>query len=186
MELNENNIKAAYETATESEKRLLSNLFPDLMLDKKKDVTERVKTFEDACCELGCDHYLVKEWAINNFIIESPDLKAYMKLRIICAALNEGWEPQFKKDERRWFPWYYLWTEREILEDSDKCYMMSIDDKYQSEYKSLVCTSNYLSVCNTIYIASLLCLKSEALAEYCGKQFIDLWADFMLIPKNLS
>lgn len=185
MEINENNIKAAYEEATESEKRLLSNLFPELLLGRK-DVTERIKTFEDACRELGGNHSLVKEWTINNSIIESPDLKAYMKLRIICAALNEGWEPQFKINEERWFPWYYLWTEREIREDSDERHMIIIGDKYQSEYTSLVCTSDYLSVCTSVYIPFNLCLKSEALAEYCGKQFIDLWADFMLIPKNLS
>lgn len=33
-------------------------------------------------------------------------------------------------------------------------------------------------------IGSRLCLKSEALATYCGKQFIRLWADFNLIIKQ--
>ena len=32
-------------------------------------------------------------------------------------------------------------------------------------------------------INSRLCLKSEALAAYCGKQFIDFWADLCLITK---
>ena len=29
-------------------------------------------------------------------------------------------------------------------------------------------------------VGSRLCLKSEALAIYCGKQFINIWADFNL------
>ena len=32
-------------------------------------------------------------------------------------------------------------------------------------------------------IASLLAFKTEELAEYAGKQFIDLWADFCLTKK---
>ena len=61
MEIDIKNIMAAYETATESEKILLSTLFPDLSLgqtEKAPDdrpVTERIKTFDDACCELGSD-----------------------------------------------------------------------------------------------------------------------------------
>ena len=30
---------------------------------------------------------------------------------------------------------------------------------------------------------SRLCFKSEALATYCGQQFIKLWADFNMIKK---
>ena len=30
-------------------------------------------------------------------------------------------------------------------------------------------------------VGSRLCLKNRELSTYCGKQFIDLWADFKLI-----
>ena len=33
------------------------------------------------------------------------------------------------------------------------------------------------------YVGSRLCLKSDTLAVYCGKQFINIWADFCLIRK---
>lgn len=50
----------------------------------------------------------------------NSDVVAYLKLRIITAALNEGWEPQFTQDEDRWFPWHVLWTEEELSSKSDE------------------------------------------------------------------
>lgn len=76
---------------------------------KPKDIMERVKTFEDACRELGEEHPFVRSYnGYTNNIHENnkndTDILAYLKLRIICAALNEGWEPQFTEDEWRYYP----------------------------------------------------------------------------------
>ena len=193
MEIDIKNIMAAYETATESEKILLSTLFPDLSLgqtEKAPDdrpVTERIKTFEDAMLALGEEHPLVKEWHCGENL--SSDLEAYLQLRVICAALNEGWEPQFTEDEWRWFPWHYLWTESELDEQSDEWkadrHLIMIGDKYQSEYAGLACADSYCAPSDShSFVGSRLCLKSEALATYCGKQFIELWSAFMLTPKK--
>ena len=193
MEIDIKNIMAAYETATESEKILLSTLFPDLSLgqtEKAPDdrpVTERIKTFEDAMLALGEEHPLVKEWHCGENL--SSDLEAYLQLRVICAALNEGWEPQFTEDEWRWFPWHYLWTESELDEKSDEWkadrHLIMIGDKYQSEYAGLACAYSHLAPSDAnSSLGSRLCLKSEALATYCGKQFIEIWADFLLTPKK--
>lgn len=76
---------------------------------KPKDIMERVKTFEDACRELGEDHPFVSAytaWIKHEEFDDQEDILAYMKLRIICAALNEGWEPQFTEDEWRYYPWF--------------------------------------------------------------------------------
>ena len=76
-----------------------------------KDVTERIKTFEDACNELGEEHPLIQAYrqlleiaTCEDYVRETfgADTVSYLKLRIIAAALNEGWEPTFDKDERRW------------------------------------------------------------------------------------
>lgn len=45
-----------------------------LVDEKPKDVTERIKTFEDACHELGESHPLVKEWQMCGQNL-SPDLE---------------------------------------------------------------------------------------------------------------
>lgn len=76
-----------------------------LVDDKPKDVTERIKTFEDACKELGNEHPFVRtynEYARNMSEENKNDVDviAYLKLRIIVAALNEGWKPKFTEDER--------------------------------------------------------------------------------------
>ena len=110
-----------------------------------------------------------------------------MKLRIIAAALNEGWEPQFTEDECRWYPWFTLWTEEELSEKSDEWkadrHLISTGD-YSGDYAGFASAdSNYAPSNTYTYIGSRLCFKSEALATYCGKQFISLWADFNMIKK---
>ena len=92
---------------------------------KPKDIMERVKTFEDACRELGEDHPFVRAYNgytsnIHEDNKNDTDILAFLKLRIICAALNEGWEPQFTEDEWRYYPWFILWTEDELSEKSDE------------------------------------------------------------------
>lgn len=159
---------------------------------KPKDIMERVKTFEDACRELGEDHPFVRSYnGYANNIHENnkndTDILAYLKLRIICAALNEGWEPQFTEDEWRYYPWFTLWTEDELSEKSDEWktdrHLISTGE-YQTDYAGLVfATSNNAPSAASAFFGSRLCLKSDTLAVYCGKQFINIWADFCLIRK---
>lgn len=159
---------------------------------KPKDIMERVKTFEDACRELGEDHPFVRSYnGYANNIHENnkndTDILAYLKLRIICAALNEGWEPQFTEDEWRYYPWFTLWTEDELSEKSDEWktdrHLISTGE-YQTDYAGLVsATSSYTPSNADAHFGSRLCLKSDTLAVYCGKQFINIWADFCLIRK---
>lgn len=159
---------------------------------KPKDIMERVKTFEDACRELGEDHPFVRSYnGYANNIHENnkndTDILAYLKLRIICAALNEGWEPQFTEDEWRYYPWFTLWTEDELSEKSDEWktdrHLISTGE-YQTDYAGLVSASSANAPSSAAaYIGSRLCLKSDTLAVYCGKQFINIWADFCLIRK---
>lgn len=190
MEIKIENVKAAFNTADESGKKLLLALFPELSSEttQKADnrpVTERIKTFEDAARAMGINDPKAWEDNYSNF---EPDILAYFKLRIICAALNEGWKPQFTDNELRYYPWFWLYTQGQIdnMDEDDKkeCCLMSLDD-YQTEYAGLayarsVGTPSYSSA----RIGSHHCLKSDALADYAGKQFMSLWADFYLIRKS--
>lgn len=152
---------------------------------KPKDIMERVKTFEDACRELGIEP---DKWLQDKAELGfEPDVIAYMKLRIICKALNEGWEPQFTEDEWRYYPWFTLWTEDELSEKSDEWktdrHLISTGE-YQTDYAGLACAhSNYAPSNARASVGSRLCLKSDTIAVYCGKQFINIWADFCLIRK---
>lgn len=154
--------------------------------------TERVKTYEDAVLELGNDHPLVEsassaEWRFTNS--EDKDIIAYLKLRVIVAALNDGWKPQFVPGELRWYPWYELISK-------DEYYAMSEDEKqerrcvgrsnnYASAYGGLVYSYAYYALsASYAYFGSRLAFKSEELAKYAGKQFAELFADFCFIPKS--
>lgn len=188
IEIKKSNVLAAYETAREtgagSTMKVLEAMFGEDIF-KPKDITERVKTFDDAMMILGEEHPLVREWHLGENL--SPDLEAYLQLRVIVAALNEGWEPQFTEDEERYYPWHWLYTRKEIdnMEASElKERNMVSTEKYQTDYAGFAyaLSSNAPSYSDTNF-GSRLCLKSDALAEYCGKQFTDIWADFLLIRK---
>lgn len=154
--------------------------------------TERVKTYEDAVWELGNDHPLVEaassaEWRFTNS--EDKDIIAYLKFRVIVAALNDGWKPQFVPGELRWYPWYELISkdEYDAMSEDEKqerrCVGRSVDNAVA--YGGLVYSSaNYASSVSYASFGSRLAFKSEALAEYAGKQFAELFANFCFIPKS--
>lgn len=194
MEIKETNLQSAYNTADENGKQMLRALFPDVRFlnngnKQKLPITERIKTFGDACYELGDKHPYVQDYLTidNGKVAVSPDILAYLKLRIICAALNEGWEPKFTEDEWRYYPWFYLYTQQELdnMDDEEKqeLHMIGTGD-YETEYCGFGYAASIYVPWNThANVGSRLCLKNSELATYCGKQFIKLWADFNLIKR---
>jgi len=149
-----------------------------------RPVTERVKTFEDAVRELGEEHPLVKEWHLGDGL--SADLEAYLKLRIIAAALNEGWEPKFTTDEYRYFPWFVLYTEEEYneLSDEDKARVVRRSVSFSSSGGGVAYVFASAGSSSTVsYYGSRLAFKNSDLAKYAGKQFIEIYADFVFKPK---
>lgn len=120
-----------------------------------RPVTERIKTYEDACRELDipltpgrCEHM-------------TEDELAYCSLKAIAKALNEGWEPDWTDEEQeKWYPWFEVTG---------------------TNSAPLACWSAYKPGSNTYAsFGSRLCFKSEALAEYAGTQFIKLYEKYLL------
>lgn len=152
---------------------------------EKKPVTERVKTFDDACKELGIDAEAIQQqW--QDAGITMLDEVAYQKLRIITAALNEGWEPEFKEDEYRYYPYCILYTKAEIEQK---------DDEWKDEYNLQLWFGGGASYCGarcgracayspyawsyaSARFSARLAHKTEELAIYSGKQFTELWANY--------
>lgn len=161
-----------------------------LVDEKPQDVTERIKTFADACRELGSDHPFVKAYDgylshIHQHNMNDYDLVSYLQLRIITAALNEGWEPQFIKGERRWYFWYDLITKEQYdkLSAEDKSRVVGRGGSfapYGLVYSGAVDASSYSSTS----FGSRLAFKSEKLAAYAGRQFAEIYADFCFKPKS--
>ena len=165
-----------------------------LVDEKPQDVTERIKTFADACRELGSDHPFVKAYDgyvshIHQHDMNDYDLVAYLQLRIITAALNEGWEPQFTKGERRWYFWYDLITKEQYdkLSAEDRSRVVGRGGYYANAYCGLVWASadDASSFSFTVY-GSRLAFKSEKLAAYAGRQFAEIYADFCFKPKEVG
>lgn len=154
----------------------------------ERPITERVKTFEDACKEMGEDHKLVQQFkAIQEAIAEDKEATAYFKLGIITAALNEGWEPDFTNDdEYRYYPYLCIWTKEE-LEDKDEAWKdehnlqlwVGGDNSSDDAYCGLASSSSYDVWSNAnAHVSARLAHKTEELAIYSGKQFTELWANY--------
>lgn len=172
---------------------LLRTLYGDAVEVDNRPVTERIKSFEDALDELevraangdNTAKMLYDDW--HNVTTDSDDLIAFLKLRIVCAALNEGWEPKHTEDEVRYYPWHWLYTQDELKdmreeEKINRCMLPT--GEYQTEYAGFgYAYSGSAPSAASADIGSRLCLRSDELAVYCGKQFIKLWADFKLIHK---
>ena len=159
--------------------------------EQKKDerpITERVKTFEDACKELGEDHKLVQQYRAieGTTLMDSIDVVAYFKLRIITAALNEGWVPQFTEDEERWYPYLVLWFKGELEDKSDEwkdernlqvpvvvgsAYLGSLVG-VSALYSSFDVSDSYT------YFGSALVFRKSEIARFAGQQFTELWANY--------
>ena len=153
-----------------------------------KTVMDSVKTFEDACRELGKDHPFALAYQNTNlrdpeFADDNIEVLAYLKLRIITAALNEGWTPRFAKRDHRYFPYFYLYSSEEIRQMPEEEKSRVVSRSYSS-----ASASGGVSYAYAVYdsagvnagIGSRLAFKTIKLAEYAGKQFAKLYADYLL------
>lgn len=155
---------------------------------KSQDIKERIKTFEDAVNAIGEDHPLVAQYKTINSAFKEADnnlhLFAYTRLAIIAEALNEGWRPEYTEDEYRYYPWFGLYTQEEYddMDDEDKecCRFVGRSGSYADAGGGLVCAyANYGSAYSNADIGSRLAFKSRELAIYCGKQFIEIWINYL-------
>lgn len=120
-------------------------------MKEKKEVTERIKTYEDACAELGIESIDEKSMLAIGF--NAAEI-AGRKLGTITEALNEGWKADWRDGiQKKWIP--YFWG----VSPSGFAFR---DAGYHYTNPG---AGN----------ASRLCFKSEELANYSGKQFLDLY-----------
>lgn len=174
-----------YQNADDGGRELMERLFGKGAFNPK-DITERVKTFDDAQKELGYNHPLNLEYeamTANQGYTPSSFMVAVMQLSIICAALNEGWKPEFTKDEYRYMPWFWLYTKKEYeempSEDKQNCMLVGGAANRGAGCVFASADSSYAPSHTVASIGSALCLRSEALARYCGKQFAEIWGNFL-------
>ena len=178
IQIQQENVLNAYKNASDEQKELLEHLFGREVF-KPVDVKERIKTFADAAKAVGIED--PEEWESGYSDVE-PDILAYFKLRIITKALNEGWEPKFIPGEYRWAPYFLLYTKEEIekMNAETRARVVYRSHNYADAVGGVSCAvANYDSADVNAGIGSRLAFKSEELAEYAGKQFTEIYADFI-------
>lgn len=160
-----------------------------------RPVTERIKTFEDACvalnkrAEAGDETAgdLLADYESNRDNISCKEMLACMKLFIIVAALNEGWKPKFEKDERRYYTWFRLYTKDEYEELSEeekgRCVLRS-GSSTSSHNGFVYCYAKYDASCSYTYNSSRLAFRTRELALYAGEQFAEEFVDFIFKPRD--
>ena len=194
IEFSDEQLVALYRTggdeARKAIKEALGDEFSELI-----PVTKRVQTLDDAVRELGDDQPAVKAWrsikygySVSEKDPDTADIMAYVTLRVITEALNEGWKPQFTEGERRWYAWYDFLTKEEVegMSDEEKEERRVVGRANNNAFANggLVYSYAYsVSAVSSTNNGSRLAFKNEELAEYAAKQFGDIYADFCFIPK---
>lgn len=152
-------------------------------------ITDKIKTFEDACQALG----LKVPEALPELLqpkyadIVPSHVSAFMKLTIITAALNEGWQwiPDPEKHPRGYFPWFWFYSTDEMARmsqhEAEDIHIINATDISGFAGLGSANSNSAWSLTNSLF-GSRLAFKSYELAEYAGKQFIELYKDFLFKP----
>jgi hypothetical protein len=122
---------------------------------------KKIKTFEDACKALKIDPTKVPDFSNAPLALQAA-LIAHYKLVIIAQALNKGWTPDWNNyNEYKYYPWFWM-------------------EKTQGNLEGFACSGVGYD-CAYSSVGSRLCFKTREIAEYAGKQFIDLYKAYMKI-----
>ena len=100
LQISDNLARQIYPSADTQLKSLLEENFGKLFFSQK--ITEKIKTFEDACEILGDE---------DDIICQShpADEVAYAQLKVIVKALNEGWQPDWNNSNQyKYYPWFVM------------------------------------------------------------------------------
>lgn len=133
-----------------------------------------LKVFEDACKIVGLDgeqvNKLIAEWMKMILVIPNltdASVEAYVRITIVVRAANQitndgkPWVPNWKdSNEAKYAPWFDL--------------------SGPSGFRFNGCVIWLSLSC----VGSRLCFKTYETAEYIGKQFEDLYRQFMVITET--
>lgn len=127
-----------------------------------EEITDRVKTYEDACKVLGVEPINEQNAKAQGF---RSDEIARRKLETIAAALNEGWKPDWNNtDQYKYYPYFYI---QENAKGKGSA--------------GLSCASTYLAAAHSYApVGSRLCFYALRLARYAGNQFTDLYEQILI------
>lgn len=201
IQIEKEKLQAAYKNACGCVKDAFEKLFGEDVLETAKptlDDYKTIKSYEDACDVLGLSPIL-SENRNKALCAQFPDhydfrqnmpkhIIALMKLEIISRALwGKSFEPEPDAEGNKiyWYPWFALYTKDEVDRMSDEerkslCGALfggiAIHGAYAGfGYLNALSRSSY----SNAYIGFRLCQETEEKAAYFGRQFIELWAEYL-------
>lgn len=201
IQIEKEKVQAAYKDACDGVKEMLIKMFGKEVCEAAKptlDDYKTIKSYEDACEVLGLTPIL-SENRNKALCAQFPDhydfrqnmpkhIIALMKLEIISRALwGKDFQPEPDAEGKKtyWYPWFSLYTKKEMEEMSEenrKSLRGALLAGYADSgayagfgYLDTLCRSSS----SFAYIGFRLCQETPEKAEYFGKQFIELWAEYL-------
>lgn len=157
LQIKQDSLLVAFRNAGKEGKQVLSDLFGK-QVALYDNITDRVKSFEDACQVLGISTNVPEVKGLPRK--HQKAIIANYKLIIIAEALNEGWKPNWQdSDEYKYYPWF------DMSNPAGVGYSLT----------------HYTASITDASIGSRLCLKNRELAIYFGQTFTDLFNDSLLL-----
>lgn len=157
LQIKQDSLLVAFRNAGKEGKQVLSDLFGK-QVALYDNITDRVKSFEDACQVLGISTNVPEVKGLPRK--HQKAIIANYKLIVIAEALNEGWKPNWQdSDEYKYYPWFDMSNPAGV--------------GYSNTY--------YTASHTAANIGSRLCLKNRELAIYFGQTFTDLFNDSLLL-----
>lgn len=157
LQIKQDSLLVAFRNAGKEGKQVLSDLFGK-QVALYDNITDRVKSFEDACQVLGISTNVPEVKGLPRK--HQKAIIANYKLITIAEALNEGWKPNWQdSDEYKYYPWFDMSNPAGV--------------GYSSTNNA---ASNSIAA-----FGSRLCLKNRELAIYFGQTFTDLFNDSLLL-----
>lgn len=153
------NALKAYAAADAAGKLMLEKLWPGIF--KPVLITDRVKTWEDACEIKGID-------PVDSLPFEEPvnDLQeatnGVFQMMIICEVLCEGWEADYSNSDQYKYTPYFKWN----------------DSGFGFSYSDFACWAASTGV------GSRLVFPTADMAKYAGEQFIGIYNKFLTKPNH--
>ena len=127
-----------------------------------EEITDRVKSYTDACNVLGIEPMNEQDMKARGY---RPDEIARRKLETITEALNEGWKPDWNNtDEYKYYPYFY------------------IKENAKAQGTAGLAFAHTFSTASSTYacVGSRLCFKTEAMSDYAGRTFTELYEQILI------
>jgi hypothetical protein len=153
LKIKKETAKKIYSAAPTALQEILIETFGEECF-RKAELTD-FKTFDDLCRACGTTEKEFEEkW--KNIPVDSQTV-SFQRMKILSDAINQGWTPDhFNTDQYKWFPYFKV---------SSSGFGFS--------------TSYYYCGLAATRVGSRLCFETEEKSNYAGRQFTQLFQDFI-------